>query len=52
LFWSLSEIIDDLKSHSEEEVIQLVQNGGKASCCERLGDDTIDFNHMEDMNYF
>jgi hypothetical protein len=32
-FGSLSEIID-LKSHSEEEVIQLVQNGGKGySCC-------------------
>jgi len=25
-FGSLSEIIDDLKSHSEEEVIELVQN--------------------------
>jgi hypothetical protein len=23
-FWSISEIIDDLKSHSEEEVYQLV----------------------------
>jgi hypothetical protein len=30
-FGSLSEIIDDLKSHSEEEVIQLVQNGGKVT---------------------
>ena len=28
-FGSISEIIDDLKTHSEEEVIQLVQNAGK-----------------------
>jgi hypothetical protein len=28
-FGSLSEIIDDLKSHSEEEVIQLVQKRWK-----------------------
>jgi hypothetical protein len=29
LFGSISEIIDDLNSHSEEEVIQLIENVGK-----------------------
>jgi hypothetical protein len=28
-FGSISEIIDDLNSHSEEEVIQLIENVGK-----------------------
>jgi glycine/D-amino acid oxidase-like deaminating enzyme len=44
-FGSLSEIIDDLKSHSEEEVIQLVQKRWKGLQLlrKRLGDDTIDF---------
>ena len=44
-FGSLSEIIDDLKSHSEEEVIQLVQKRWKGLQLlrQRLGDDTIDF---------
>jgi glycine/D-amino acid oxidase-like deaminating enzyme len=42
---SLSEIIDDLKSHSEEEVIQLVQKrwNGLQLLRKRLGDTTIDF---------
>jgi hypothetical protein len=31
LFWKSFRNIDDLKSHSEEEVIQLVQNGGKVT---------------------
>lgn len=44
-FGSLSEIIDDLKSHSEEEVIQLVQKrwNGLQLLRKRLGDTTIDF---------
>jgi glycine/D-amino acid oxidase-like deaminating enzyme len=44
-FGSLSEIIDDLKSHSEEEVIHLVQKRWKGLQLlrKRLGDDTIDF---------
>ena len=44
-FGSLSEIIDDLKSHSEEEVIHLVQKRwqGLQLLRKRLGDDTIDF---------
>jgi glycine/D-amino acid oxidase-like deaminating enzyme len=44
-FGSLSEIIDDLKSHSEEEVIQLVQKrwNGLQLLRKRLGDATIDF---------
>ena len=44
-FGSLSEIIDDLKSHSEEEVIQLVQKrwDGLQLLRKRLGDATIDF---------
>lgn len=44
-FGSLSEIIDDLKSHSEEEVIQLVQKrwNGLQLLRKRLGDNTIDF---------
>lgn len=44
-FGSLSEIIDDLKSHSEEEVIQLIQKRwhGLQLLRKRLGDDAIDF---------
>jgi len=44
-FGSLSEIIDDLKSHSEKEVIHLIQKRwqGLQLLRKRLGDDTIDF---------
>ncbi len=44
-FGSLSEIIDDLKSHSEEEVIQLVQKRkiGLELLRKRLGDSIIDY---------
>jgi glycine/D-amino acid oxidase-like deaminating enzyme len=44
-FGSLSEIIDDMKSHSEEEVIQLIQKrwNGLQLLRKRLGDNTIDF---------
>lgn len=44
-FGSLSEIIDDLKSHSEQEVIQLVQKRwtGLQLLRKRLGDTAIDF---------
>ena len=44
-FGSLSEIIDDLKSHSEEEVIQLVQKrwNGLQLLRKNLGDNAIDF---------
>lgn len=44
-FGSLSEIIDDLKSHSEEEVIQLVQKrwNGLQLLRKRLGDAALDF---------
>jgi len=44
-FGSLSEIIDDLKSHSEEEVVQLIQKrwNGLQLLRKRLGDETIDF---------
>ncbi len=44
-FGSLSEIIDDLKSHSEEEVIQLIQKrwSGLQLLRKRLGDEAIDF---------
>ena len=44
-FGSLSEIIDDLKSHSEEEVIQLIhkrQNGLKL-LRKRVGDEKLDY---------
>ena len=45
-FGSLSEILDDLNSHSEEEVVQLVQKrvDGLALLRKTLGDDTIAFN--------
>lgn len=44
-FGSISEIIDDLKSHSEEEVIRLIQKRWKGLQLlrKRLGDATIDF---------
>ena len=44
-FGSISEIIDDLKTHSEEEVIQLVQKRvqGLQLLRNRLGDEVIDF---------
>ncbi len=44
-FGSLSEIIDDLKNHTEEEVIQLVQKrwNGLQLLRKRLGDQAIDF---------
>lgn len=44
-FGSLSEIIDDLKTHSEEEVIALIQKRweGLQLLRKRLGDTTIDF---------
>lgn len=44
-FGSLSEIIEDLKNHTEEEVIQLIQKRwtGLQLLRKRLGDETIDF---------
>ncbi|ELV7525416.1 FAD-binding oxidoreductase [Flavobacterium psychrophilum] len=44
-FGSLSEIIDDLKSHTEEEVIQLVQKRwqGLQLLRKNLGDEALDF---------
>src|SRR6187402_2845683 len=44
-FGSISEIIDDLKSHTEEEVVQLIQKrwSGLQLLRKRLGDSTIDF---------
>ena len=44
-FGSISEIIDDLKHHSEEEVIQLIQKRvkGLELLRNRLGDAIIDF---------
>lgn len=44
-FGSLSELIDDLKTHNEEEVIQLVQKRwtGLQLLRKRLGDATLDF---------
>lgn len=44
-FGSLSELIDDLKSHSEEEVVQLVQRrwNGLQFLRENLGDIKIDY---------
>lgn len=47
-FGSLSEILDDLNSHSEEEVIQLVKKraDGLALLKQSLGENTIDYeNH-------
>ena len=44
-FGSISEIIDDLKSHSEEEVIQLIQKrwNGLQLLRKNLGDSALDF---------
>ncbi|QKJ61759.1 FAD-binding oxidoreductase [Flavobacterium sp. M31R6] len=44
-FGSISEIIEDLKTHTEEEVIQLIQKrwNGLQLLRKRLGDNTIDF---------
>jgi len=44
-FGSLSEIIDDLKFHSEEEVIQLIQKRweGLKLLRKRVGDDRLDY---------
>jgi glycine/D-amino acid oxidase-like deaminating enzyme len=44
-FGSLSELIDDLKTHTEEEVIQLVQKrwNGLQLLRKRLGDTVLDF---------
>ena len=44
-FGSLSEILDDLKSHSEEEVIRLIQKrwNGLQLLRKNLGDEAIDF---------
>ena len=44
-FGSLSEIIDDLKSHSEEEVVQLISKrwNGLQLLRKKLGDEAIDF---------
>lgn len=44
-FGSISEIIDDLKSHSEEEVVELIQKrwNGLQLLRKNLGDETIDF---------
>ena len=44
-FGSLSEIIDDLKSHSEEEVINLIQKRweGLKLLRKRVGDENLDF---------
>ena len=44
-FGSLSEIIDDLKSHSEDEVIQLIQKRwrGLQLLRKRVGDSILDF---------
>ena len=44
-FGSLSEIMDDLKSHTEEEVIQLIHKRwqGLQLLRKRLGDETLDF---------
>ncbi len=44
-FGSLSELLDDLKTHSEEEIIQLVQKrwSGLQLLRKRLGDSVLDF---------
>ena len=44
-FGSISEIIDDLKTHSEEEVIQLVKKRveGLQLLRKRLGDEVLDY---------
>ncbi|WP_338410130.1 FAD-binding oxidoreductase [uncultured Flavobacterium sp.] len=44
-FGSLSEIIDDLKTHSEQQVIQLIQKrwDGLQLLRKRIGDDALDY---------
>lgn len=44
-FGSISEILDDLKNHSEEEVVQLIQKrwNGLQLLRKNLGDEAIDF---------
>lgn len=44
-FGSVSEILDDLKSHSEEEVIRLIQKrwNGLQLLRKRIGDQTLDY---------
>ena len=44
-FGSMSEILDDLKSHTEEEILQLIQkrNNGLQLLRKNLGDATIDY---------
>ncbi len=44
-FGSISEILDDLKSHSEEEVVQLIQKrwNGLQLLRKNLGDENLDF---------
>ena len=53
-FGSISEVIYDLKSHSEEEVVQLVQQrwSGIQLLRELLGDKTIDFQNLEGHELF
>jgi hypothetical protein len=50
-FGSISEIIDDLKSHLEEEVFNWLQKGGK-DLLRSLGDEAIDFKPSEGMSCF
>ncbi len=47
-FGSLSEILDDLESHSEDEVIQLIKNRvkGLKLLRETLGDNTINYQQL------
>ena len=47
-FGSLSEILDDLHSHSEEEVLQLVENrvDGLQLLRQTLGDKTINYQEL------
>ena len=47
-FGSLSEIIDDLQNHSEEEVLELIKKriNGLQILRETLGDKTIDYQNL------
>jgi glycine/D-amino acid oxidase-like deaminating enzyme len=47
-FGSLSEIIDDLKSHSEDEVVELIKKriNGLQLLRETLGDNTIEYKNL------
>ncbi|OUS01556.1 FAD-dependent oxidoreductase [Flavobacteriales bacterium 33_180_T64] len=53
-FGSLSEIIDDLKTHTEDEVFQLVQKRveGLQLLRETLGDDTINYQQLGGFELF